>query len=342
MCKKELFLVVVVLLLCAAGSARADNFASNPNPPNNDWCVPTDQNLSWTPGDGAVSHDVYFGDNYADVANGDPSTYQGNFPVPQNSFAPGPLENAETYYWRVDAVGGTTIQGQTWTFTTTSPVCLKVDLGLPTCESTPNDVTTVPGTVKEGWWGRVFWGDTDMYYHDFAWEDGSRAADPPNTPGIDGSGVHFALDSDFGGGAYHVHGMCRDNLGGGGCPTGSPDGEPIANGWFHNVDNGGECRGDIHMRMTGLPPGRYGLKSYHNHWEPCTQATRNCLDCYSNMPPMTGVYATSLPVAGLPACGVVWSGTGTGVTSLVEAYDIDVTSVLTDADVATSTIEFET
>ncbi|MHC4482819.1 MAG: hypothetical protein ACYSW4_04655, partial [Planctomycetota bacterium] len=88
MCKKELFLVVVVLLLCAAGSARADNFASNPNPPNNDWCVPTDQNLSWTPGDGAVSHDVYFGDNYADVANGDPSTYQGNFPVPQNSFAP--------------------------------------------------------------------------------------------------------------------------------------------------------------------------------------------------------------------------------------------------------------
>jgi hypothetical protein len=57
---------------------------------------------------------------------------------------------------------------------------------------------------------------------------------------------------------------------------------------------------------------------------------------------MTGVYATSLPVAGLPGCGVVWSGTGTGVTSLVEAYNIDVTSVLTDADVATSTIEFET
>jgi hypothetical protein len=39
---------------------------------------------------------------------------------------------------------------------------------------------------------------------------------------------------------------------------------------------------------------------------------------------------------------VAWSGTGTGVTSLVEAYNIDVTSVLTDADVATSTIEFET
>jgi hypothetical protein len=96
------------------------------------------------------------------------------------------------------------------------------------------------------------------------------------------------------------------------------------------------------MRITDLPPGRYELVSYHNHWEPCSQGTRNCLNCTSNMPPMTAVYATSLPVAGLPDCPVVWSGTGTGVTSLVEAYDVEVTSVLNDADVATSTIEFET
>jgi len=234
------------------------------------------------------------------------------------------------------------ITHHTYTIIDPNALHLKVDLGLPTCESTPEYTVPVPGTVKEGWWGRVFWGDTDMYMHDFAWEDGSRAADPPNTPGVDGSGVHFALDSGIGDGGYHVHGMCRDNLGGGGCPTGAPLGEPIANGWFHNIDWGGECTGDIHMRIAGLPPGRYELVSYHNHWEPCSQATRNCLDCYSNMPPMTAVYATSLPVAGLPGCAVVWSGTGTGVTSLVEAYNIDVTSVLTDADVATSTIEFET
>ncbi|MHC4214699.1 MAG: Calx-beta domain-containing protein [Planctomycetota bacterium] len=47
---------------------------------------------------------------------------------------------------------------------------LKVDLGLPTCDSTPGDVTAVPGTVKDGWWPRVFFGDADMYMHDFAWE----------------------------------------------------------------------------------------------------------------------------------------------------------------------------
>jgi hypothetical protein len=223
---------------------------------------------------------------------------------------------------------------------------LKVDLGLPICLGGGTGVygndTPVPGTVKEGWWGRVFWGDEDMYMHDFAWEDGSRAQDPPDTEGVDGSGVHFALDSGVGDGGYHIHGMCRCNLAGGCCPTGSPDGEPIANGWFHNIDWGGECTGDIHMRITDLPPGRYELISYHNHWEPCSQETRNCLNCYSNMPPLTAVYAMSLPVAGLPGCGVAWSGTGTGVTSLVAAYNIDVTSVLTDADVATSTIEFET
>ena len=226
-------------------------------------------------------------------------------------------------------------------------VDLKVDLGLPICLGGGAGVygnnTPVPGTVKEGWWGRVFWGDEDMYMHDFAWEDGSRAYSPPETPGVDGSGVHFALDCPIGDGGYHVHGMCRDNLGGGGCATGSPVGEPIANGWFHNIDHGGECAGDIHMRITGLPAGEYELKSYHNHWEPCSQGSRNCLNCSSNMPPMTSVYARSLGDA-QDGCPSVWAGagTGTGVESLVEAYNIDVTSVLTDADVATSTIRFAT
>ncbi len=225
-------------------------------------------------------------------------------------------------------------------------VDLKVDLGLPMCGTGYMEYNPVPGTVKEGWWGRVFWGDADMYMHDFAWEDGSRQYEPPTTEGVDGSGVHFALDtSRAGNGGYHVHGMCRCTLAGDCCATGRPSGEPIANGWFHNIDWGGECRGDIHMRITGLPGGEYELKSYHNHWEPCSQGTRNCLNCNSNMPPMTGVYAMSLPVAGTgtpDGCGVLWGGTGTGVESLLEAYNIKVTSVLTDADVATSTIEFLT
>ena len=220
---------------------------------------------------------------------------------------------------------------------------LKVDFGLPACYSKPDKVYPVSGTVKEGWWGRVFWGDVDMYMHDFAWEDGSRGWDPPDTEGVDGSGVHFVLDTGRpGNGGYHVHGTCRQGLGGGGCSSGSPAGEPIANGWFHNIDWGGECRGDILMRITDLPAGQYKMTSYHNHWEPCSQSTRHCLDCDSGMPPMPIVYARSLPVPGSMECGPSWAGTGEGVQGLAEAYNIKVTSVLTDADVATSTIEFLT
>ena len=222
---------------------------------------------------------------------------------------------------------------------------LKVDFGLPLCGTAYMQYNPVPGTVKKGWWGRVFWGDVDMYMHDKAWEDGSRGMNPPDNEGVDGSGVHFVLDTARpGNGGYHVHGLCRDNLGGEGCPTGMPAGEPIANGWFGNVDWGGECRGDINMRMTGLPPGQYKMISYHNHWEPCSQSTRNCLDCESGMPPMPTVYARDFPPAGTMECfsGDLGGGPGGGVQSLLEAYNIKVTSVLTDADVATSTIEFIT
>jgi hypothetical protein len=325
-----------------------DGKATDPSPANRTFWQPVDATLSWTPGALATSHDVYFGTDFDDINDAD-STYHPNVDydnVDVNDYSPGSSALGTTNYWRVDEVSATTyVKGDIWRFTTVGILHLKVDLGLPQCLDEGNVVITDPpvaGTVKEGWWGRVFFGDADMYMHDFAWEDGSRESDPPDTPGVAGSGVHFALDSGVGDGGYHVHGMCRFGQSGGGCPTGSPDGEPIANGWFHNIDWGGECTGDIHMRITDLPAGRYELISYHNHWEPCDQDTRHCLDCESEMPPMTGVYAMSLPVAGLPGCPVAWSGTGTGVTSLVEAYNIDVTSVLTDADVATSTIEFET
>jgi len=316
--------------------------AREPNPSNGSF-APLDADLSWTAAPLASLHDVYFGTDFDAVNTATTASGEYKVSISGTSYDPGQLSDASNYYWRIDEViAGTIVKGDVWLFSTTGGLHLKVDLGLPECGSTPDNVITVPGTVKEGWWGRVFWGDVDMYMHDFAWEDGSRGADPPDTPGVNGSGVHFALDSGVGDGGYHVHGMCRDNLGGGGCPTGSPVGDPIANGWFHNIDWGGECTGDIHMRLTGLSPGEYVLVSYHNHWEPCSQETRNCLDCTSNMPPMTGVYATSLPVAGLPDCGVAWSGTGTGVTSIQDAYDVDVTSVTSDDEVSTSTIRFHT
>ena len=219
---------------------------------------------------------------------------------------------------------------------------LQVDLALPTSEKDP---TPLAGTLKAGWTPFVAGRWADMYMHDAVWQDGSGGSRPPKTKGLAGSGVHVLLDcGGAGNGGFHVHGMCRDNLGGGGKPQGKPQGEAIANGWFHNIDWGGKQRGDILMRIVGLPAGQYKLICYHNHWEPKKQSTRNCLDQPSRMPAISGVRALPLPAK--PLSGYrswdIGLGTGRGVTSLQAAQHLKVTSATSDAKVATSVIHFKT
>ena len=195
-------------------------------------------------------------------------------------------------------------------------IWLKVDLALPVCGGTDGS-EVVAGTAKPGWtiWSAQRW--QDMYMHDMV-----------DVANIGGTGITTTITcAREGNGGFHIHGLCRDNLAGDGCPNGIPSGEPIANGWFHNIDWGGEKRGDIWLDIADPPPGRYMLRSYHNHWEPASQSSRNCLNEESSMPPMPIVHATAYT---------------DGFESLMEAYNIKVTSVLTDADAATSTIEFET
>jgi hypothetical protein len=84
--------------------------------------------LTWSPGDFAVSHDAYFGDNFDDVndATTDSSTFAGNvtdamlivgffgFPYP-DGLVPG-----TTYYWRIDEVNDANVdspwKGDVWSF----------------------------------------------------------------------------------------------------------------------------------------------------------------------------------------------------------------------------------
>ncbi len=83
--------------------------ASNPNPLHQATNVGRDADLSWTAGDGAVSHDVYFGAT-------SPPVFQGN--QTGTTFDPGQMNRAQTYYWRIDArndAGVTT--GDVWQFT---------------------------------------------------------------------------------------------------------------------------------------------------------------------------------------------------------------------------------
>ncbi len=88
----------------------APDSAHDPSPAdgaiyNNTWVT-----LSWTPGDSAVSHDVYLSENFDDVNDGAGEAFRGNltsaffvagfpgYPYP-DGLVPG-----TTYYWRVDEI----------------------------------------------------------------------------------------------------------------------------------------------------------------------------------------------------------------------------------------------
>ncbi|NLH43317.1 MAG: discoidin domain-containing protein, partial [Planctomycetes bacterium] len=101
------------------------SLAADPIPADGAVDVPQDAALAWTPGDYAVTHDVYFGASFADVNAASRANPMGVL-VSQGQAAAdfdpdGLLEFGQTYYWRVDEVNGapdnTIFKGQTWSFT---------------------------------------------------------------------------------------------------------------------------------------------------------------------------------------------------------------------------------
>lgn len=106
-------------------SAELDDLtiAKNPKPadneagPGDEWGFP----LSWTSGDGAEFHDIYFGTDFDDVDNADVSSdeYKGRQALEFNEYDPGVLDFG-TYYWRIDQIeGGNVHKGTVWAFTKT-------------------------------------------------------------------------------------------------------------------------------------------------------------------------------------------------------------------------------
>ena len=100
--------------------------AYGPSPKNGALNADTWANISWSPGDFAVSHDVYIGDNFDDVNAGAEGTFQGNqlgtfIVVGFPGFAyPDGLVPGTTYYWRIDEVNDTEPnspwKGNVWSF----------------------------------------------------------------------------------------------------------------------------------------------------------------------------------------------------------------------------------
>ena len=116
------------LLSAMEGSGADYPFARGPDPKDGALHADTWVNLSWLPGDFAVSHDVYLGDNLSEVkeATQDSDVFWGNqtstfyvagFP----GFAyPEGLVPGRTYYWRIDEVNETDPnspwKGPVWSF----------------------------------------------------------------------------------------------------------------------------------------------------------------------------------------------------------------------------------
>ena len=90
--------------------------AFDPIPADGAKFIEADVELSWAAGFGTILHNVYLGDNFADVDAGTGDTSKGT--VAATTFTPGTLDSGETYYWRIDEDDGTdTHKGDVWSFT---------------------------------------------------------------------------------------------------------------------------------------------------------------------------------------------------------------------------------
>ena len=98
--------------------------AGNPNPDNGAVDVKHTPVLMWAAGDSAVSHEVYFGTDEEAVKNATKASpeHKGTKALGDESYDPGQLEWASTYYWRIDEVNnvnpGSPWTGGLWSFTT--------------------------------------------------------------------------------------------------------------------------------------------------------------------------------------------------------------------------------
>ncbi|MFH1716431.1 MAG: LamG domain-containing protein [Planctomycetota bacterium] len=131
------------------------NTAYAPDPADGAESVSLNATLNWTAGFGAKLHTVYFGTDFDDVNSATVGVQQGT-----TAYAPGPLELAKTYYWRVDEFDGTaTYRGDVWSLTTQGAV------GDPNPANAAVDVEQTPILT---WTAGVYAASHQVYFGDDA------------------------------------------------------------------------------------------------------------------------------------------------------------------------------
>ena len=125
MSKQTIYLISFVLVLGLVSNVNGQ-VATNPTPADGALHAATWVGLNWSPGVSAVSHDVYFGENFADVNAGTGEAFRGNqaatnLIVGMPTFLyPAGLVPDTTYYWRIDEVNdldpNSPWKGDVWSF----------------------------------------------------------------------------------------------------------------------------------------------------------------------------------------------------------------------------------
>ncbi|MBN1804456.1 MAG: carbohydrate binding domain-containing protein [Sedimentisphaerales bacterium] len=105
-----------------AGALQPPLRAGSPNPSNHAVDISQTRILSWSAVENAVSHQVYFGTDEDAVTNADTTSpeYKGSKNLGSETYDPGQLLWAATYYWRIDEVktDGSVQTGHVWSFST--------------------------------------------------------------------------------------------------------------------------------------------------------------------------------------------------------------------------------
>ncbi len=148
--------------------------ATSPSPANNASDAQMTAILTWSPGDSATSHELYFGTDANAVKNATKASpeYKGPKALGEESYDPGKLAWDSTYYWRVDQVDSASPDGRwtgnLWSFKTGD--FLLID-----------DFEDYNAGDNQIW---------------FAWHDGLGAGSPGSPNYIPGNGTGSAVGDD--------------------------------------------------------------------------------------------------------------------------------------------------
>jgi hypothetical protein len=151
-------------------TAHMAGHASKPSPAYGAQQISTNVTLSWSPGEQAASHRIFFG-------SVNPPPLVKTQSAETTTYIPGELSLDTTYYWRIDEVNESRVwQGGLWTFTTGSPP------GMAHNPSPAQDATYVHHHEKLRWMPGLDASSHDVYFGT-SFEAVQNALDPHQLPG---------------------------------------------------------------------------------------------------------------------------------------------------------------